>query len=274
MSANRRNFLKFAGLSLAGMAVGTGCATSQAKPEGHGDDQGNSDKSGPRWAMLVDLTTPCPEGCQACRTACHLVHNVPDWDEPRHEVKWIWNEHYQNVFTDDVRDMPATKKTLEMPVPVTCNHCANPPCVRVCPTQSTYISNGGLVAMDMHRCIGCRYCMAACPFGARSFNWKDPRLALEEKGRKLDPSFPTRRTGVVEKCNFCAERIVANPNAKPTCVEACEKVCSAKGRPPVLAFGDINKADSPLIAKMRQHAVHMKRRRPDLGTKPHVFYLV
>jgi len=125
----------------------------------------------------------------------------------------------------------------------------------------------------MHRCIGCRYCMAACPFGARSFNFKDPRIALEEKGRKLDP-FPTRRMGVVEKCNFCAERIAANPDAKPACVEACEKACRAKGRPPVLAFGDLNKAGSPLIAKMRENAVHMKRRRPDLGTKPHVFYLV
>ncbi len=270
MDAKRRDFLKLASLSFASLAAGStaaGCASSHA--EGHGA----ADKSGRRWAMLADISTPCPEGCKACSEACHIAHNVPQCDEPRHEVKWIWHEHYEHVFHDQVRDVPVPKALLELPVPVLCNHCDNAPCVRVCPAQATYVSDGGLVAMDMHRCIGCRYCMAACPYGARSFNWSDPQKALEEQGRKIVDSFPTRSKGVVEKCNFCAERIVADSSATPACVEACQKACAKKGREPVLVFGDLNES-SPLLSKLRAGGAHLKRRRAELGTKPHVFYLV
>lgn len=79
-----------------------------------------------------------------------------------------------------------------------CNHCESPVCVRVCPTKATFKNDQGIVLMDMHRCIGCRNCMAACPYGARSFNFVNPRDYIDE----INPSYPTRMKGVVEKCNF------------------------------------------------------------------------
>ena len=93
-----------------------------------------------------------------------------------------------------------------------CNHCAKPACVRVCPTKATFKRKDGIVMQDMHRCIGCRFCMAACPFGARSFNWRDPR-GKDDKGQpfikpeKENKEYPTRMIGVVEKCTLCTERL-------------------------------------------------------------------
>jgi molybdopterin-containing oxidoreductase family iron-sulfur binding subunit len=275
MSTNRRDFLKLAGLSVAGLATATttGCSTSRA--QGHQAEKGHREpRSGTRWAMVVDMTEPCPEGCDACSKECHRVHNVPDWDgHERHEIKWIWNEHYEHVFANQVDDVPVDHALLEQPVPVLCNHCDNPPCVQVCPTKATFQTPEGIVAMDMHRCIGCRYCMAACPYGARSFNFKDPRIALEAKGAELT-DFPTRSLGVAEKCNFCAERITADPKATPACVEACQRVCAEKGREPVLVFGDLNEEGSAVLAKVRAAGTRLRRRTPHLGTVPHVFYVV
>jgi Fe-S-cluster-containing dehydrogenase component len=110
------------------------------------------------------------------------------------------------------RTMP-THTSEEMdhrPFLVLCNHCENPPCVRACPTQATFKrESDGIVLMDFHRCIGCRFCMAACPYGSRSFNFRDPRPFIEEHQQ----SIPTRMKGVVEKCNFCAERLAVGEHA-------------------------------------------------------------
>jgi len=130
--------------------------------------------------------------------------------------------------------------------------------VRVCPTQATWKRDDGIVDMDWHRCIGCRYCMAACPYGSRSFNWMDPRRYIQHPNAE----FPTRTKGVVEKCTFCTERLVAG--RLPGCVEACPEKA--------LVFGNLADPHSPireLLAK-RQHL----RRRPELGTGPAVFYIV
>jgi len=254
----RRRFLEIAGLGFAG-AVGVpvakalaGVASAEAAP---GALQGK------RWAMVVDekkcLTR---EGCKACIEACHKAHNVPAVKDPRHEVKWVWKEKFQNVFPERVTPyMPAAAR--ERPAMVLCNHCDNPPCVRVCPTQSTWRRPDGIVMMDMHRCIGCRYCVVACPYGARSFNFEDPRPHLV--GEPAD--FPTRTKGVVEKCTFCAERLAAGQ--RPLCVEACEGIgCGA------LVFGDAGDPSSAVSALLRQNDV--ARRRPELGTSPHVFYIL
>jgi molybdopterin-containing oxidoreductase family iron-sulfur binding subunit len=112
--------------------------------------------------------------------------------------------------------------------------------------------------MDYHRCIGCRYCMAACPYGARSFNWQDPRPHIQQ----IDVNYPTRTRGVVEKCNFCEERLARG--LIPACVEACKE----KG----LFFGDLNDEGSNVRKLLStRYAV---RRKPELGTNPKVFYLV
>jgi molybdopterin-containing oxidoreductase family iron-sulfur binding subunit len=140
-----------------------------------------------------------------------------------------------------------------------CNHCDNPPCVRVCPTKATFRRADGIVMMDMHRCIGCRFCMAACPYGSRSFNFYDPRKFLPEVPPNKE--YPTRTKGVVEKCTFCTERLVTGQ--LPYCVEA------AKG---AMLFGDMSDAGSaPRKALRSRFSI---RRNPGLGTQPQVYYLV
>ncbi len=258
MTMRRRSFLKIAGLGVAGAGVpvagAIATAASRTEPGAGGPEAGK------RWAMVVDerkcLTK---EGCTACIQACHRGHNVPALKDPKHEVKWVWKERFANVFADRVTPYtPAAAQ--ERPMMVMCNHCENPPCVRVCPTQSTWKRADGLVMMDMHRCIGCRYCVVACPYGSRSFNFEDPRPALAEPA-----DYPTRTKGVVEKCTFCAERLAVGE--RPLCVEACEKIdCGA------LVFGDVNDPNSAVSALLRENDV--ARRKPELGTSPHVFYIL
>ncbi|MGZ6142694.1 MAG: sulfate reduction electron transfer complex DsrMKJOP subunit DsrO [Myxococcales bacterium] len=209
-----------------------------------------------RWAMVID-ERKCHEGCTACMDACHKAHNVPKLADPRHEVKWLWKEKYADVFPDRVTPytLAAAK---ERPTMVLCNHCDNPPCVRVCPTEATFKRADGIVMMDEHRCIGCRYCVAACPYGARSFNFEDPRPAL---GADL-ADYPTRTRGVVEKCTFCAERI--DKGQQPLCVTACDSGA--------LTFGDAGDPDSPVSKLLR--TADVARRKPELGTSPHVFYVL
>ena len=144
---------------------------------------------------------------------------------------------------------------------VFCNHCDNPPCVRVCPTRSTWKREDGIVMMDMHRCIGCRYCIVGCPYGSRSFNWSDPRGHLEQ----VNEAYPTRSKGVVEKCNFCVEK---SREAEGAWTPECVAACPAKA----MTFGDLSDPDSEIrkLLASRMSSV----RRPALGTRPHVFYLV
>jgi len=115
------------------------------------------------------------------------------------------------------------------------------------------------VLMDFHRCIGCRFCMAACPYGSRSFNFKDPRTGLNEK--EINRKFPTRTMGVVEKCNFCAERL-AEGNM-PACVEASNGA---------ITFGDLKDPHSEVRAVL--HENFTIRRNTALGTEPCVYYIV
>jgi molybdopterin-containing oxidoreductase family iron-sulfur binding subunit len=146
----------------------------------------------------------------------------------------------------------------DMPFMVLCNHCTNPPCVRVCPTKATYKLVDGITMQDMHRCIGCRFCMAACPYGSRSMNYRDPRPFIP----KINADFPTRTRGVVEKCNFCEERLARG------ILPACVTVCKEKA----LVFGDLK--DSGSDVRRLLNGRFSIRRRPDLGTEPQVYYLL
>lgn len=252
----RRTFLEVVGLGLAGAA---GVPVARALSNAARDPAAGA-LQGKRWAMVVDekkcLTR---EGCKACIQACHKAHNVPAVKDPRHEVKWVWKERFANVFPERVTPY-TTAAAKERPTMVLCNHCENPPCVRVCPTQSTWKREDGIVMMDMHRCIGCRYCVVACPYGARSFNFEDPRPYVAEP-----VDFPTRTKGVVEKCTFCAERLAVGQ--RPLCVEACEGIgCGA------LVFGDVRDPASAVSALLRDNEV--ARRKAELGTSPHVFYVL
>jgi len=142
-----------------------------------------------RMAMAIDLAKCWRDrGCTRCIEACRAAHNIPVIPDRRREIKWIWKDRFENAFCPEV----ASPAVAGAPVPVACNHCEHPPCVKVCPTGATFKrQSDGLVLMDEHRCIGCRYCMAACLYGSRSFNWSDPRPFLHT----IDPAYPTRTRG-------------------------------------------------------------------------------
>ena len=213
----------------------------------------------PRWGIAVDVSRCASQsGCRACIDACHAAHRVPALADPRHEIKWVWKEGFARVFPEQDHGYE-TQAQRDLPVLVLCNHCKNAPCTRVCPTGATLHRSDGVVAMDQHRCIGCRYCMAACPFGARSFNWEDPHVA------PTTSSYPARAAGVVEKCTLCVERL--DVGQIPLCVETCR----ARGTG-ALTFGNLQDSDSPIRRLLATRQV--LRRRPALGTEPSVFYLV
>jgi len=211
-----------------------------------------------RWAMAIDVRK-CLEldGCRACIDACHQAHNVPAIPDRAHEVKWIWKEPFERTFAiEDPDTVTAALRGRE--VLVFCNHCDNPPCVRVCPTQATWKRDDGVVAIDEHRCIGCRYCVAACPYGSRSFNFVDPRPFLVH----TTSEYPTRTRGVVEKCNLCEERLAKGQ--PPACVRACPGGA--------MLFGDLRDPDSEIRKTLA--ARYSIRRKPELGTRPQVYYVI
>jgi molybdopterin-containing oxidoreductase family iron-sulfur binding subunit len=181
---------------------------------------------------------------------------VPDFGNPKDEIKWIWPAPYEEVFPEQKNEFIA-ESLKGKPVLALCNHCDNPPCVQVCPTGATWKRGDGIVMMDYHRCIGCRFCMSACPYGSRSFNWRDPRSFIDE----INPDYPTRTKGVVEKCNFCEERL--REGLLPACVEACEQKA--------LVFGDLEDPDSEVRKLISSN--YTIRRKSGLGTEPKVYYL-
>ena len=263
MNTSRRSFLKVAGLSafalssgMAGLAGTAGAARAQIAPGRY--EKGEHALTAKRWAMVIDTRLfRGPEDYEPLIEACHKVHNVPHIPGNQ-DIKWFWLDKYERVFPDDM-NAHINDKTRQASYPLLCNHCTNPPCVRVCPTQATYRMEDGIVAMDYHRCIGCRFCMAGCPYGARSFNFVDPRKYLLNP--VPNPAFPTRMIGVVEKCTFCAERLAAGQ--MPACVEA------AGGK---ILFGDLEDPNSTVRQALA--ANYSIRRKPNLGTQPGVYYLI
>jgi molybdopterin-containing oxidoreductase family iron-sulfur binding subunit len=256
MAIERRTFVKLGGLAALGLVsreAGGNAAESPAVPAAE-----TRSATVRRWAMVID-TTAClrDQGCTDCMTACHRAHNVPDFPDPKDEVKWIWKEPFVEALPDQKHDhLP--RAVAEGQVLVFCNHCDVPPCTRVCPTGATWKRDDGIVMMDWHRCIGCRYCVAACPYGSRSFNWRDPRPYIAD----ANASFPTRTRGVVEKCNLCEERLALGQ--PPACVEGCSHKA--------LIFGDLESAESDVRRLLAERP--SVRRRPSLGTQPQIYYLL
>jgi len=260
MSINRRQFLRRAGmvtaLGLGGSFVVTGFrgkkvdAASSYEPSKDG-------LIAKHWAMVVDMSKfKTEDDFNRVIKACDVIHNVPNFGNPKDEVKWIWKDDYEHAFSGGENEY-LTEKFKKLPFAVICNHCENPPCVKACPTGATFKRPDGIVAMDYHRCIGCRFCMGACPFGARSFNYRDPRPFIQQ----IDPDYPTRTKGVVEKCVFCVERLA--DGLMPACVEA------SKGG---LIFGDLDDPNSE-VRKLVSTQFTI-RRKTELGTQPSVYYLV
>lgn len=260
MESNRRSFLKVSGICALGLGA-LPVADALAKAALPNFLANPKELVGKKWAMVVDMKKcweKSEKGCQDCINACHVFHNVPDIGTVKEEVKWIWQEHYENTFPGQTNEFNV-ENIKEKPFMNLCNHCTNPPCVRVCPTKATFKRADGIVMMDYHRCIGCRFCMAGCPYGSRSFNFRDPRPYIKTE---LNPTFPTRERGVVEKCNFCAERLAEG--LMPSCVEACKNGA--------LAFGDLEDPKSTVRKLLASHYTIV--RKPELGTGPNVYYII
>jgi molybdopterin-containing oxidoreductase family iron-sulfur binding subunit len=270
MGVDRREFLKIAGLSTL-MGFGGKAAFELLAPGVLEAREALPLMEGKRWAMAIDVRKLNDDIMDKCVEACHRVHNVPNFGNPKEEVKWIWKEDYEHSFPGQHHAF-TSEAVEEAHVLLLCNHCSNPPCCRVCPTKSTWQREDGIVMMDMHRCIGCRFCMAACPYGSRSFNWGDPRRVMRDETLKAlnpdfppNPEYPTRSKGVVEKCNFCAERLAKGQ--LPACVEAANE--TEEG---ILVFGDLADSESEIRALLREHFTII--RKPELGTQPNIYYIV
>lgn len=258
MKSSRREFLKIAAVSAMGIGaarlgfLGDVSAHAETLPTVANFEEGLTAK---HWGMVVHTAQFTPELIAKCRKACHSEHNVPDIPGKK-EIKWFWSASYDEAFPNEHPHYQA-EKIEHLPVPLLCNHCETPMCVQVCPTKATFQRPDGLVMMDYHRCIGCRYCMAGCPYGARSFNFEDPRPFIND----FNPLYPTRTKGVVEKCDFCAELLAIGK--LPRCVEA------AGG---ALVFGDLSDENSDVRKTLRENFTI--RRKPDAGTSPSVYYIL
>jgi dimethyl sulfoxide reductase iron-sulfur subunit len=224
-----------------------------------------------RWGIAIDQNRCI--GCWTCAAGCKAMNNQP--------LGVYWNR----ILTvapdenDDIKkpasaaiDVPAGEGAeLEMAYQATaCQHCQNAPCEKVCPVGATFRREDGVVLIDFERCIGCRYCMAACPYGARSFNWQQADYPLDfptgygRDYRTADGRLvftPERPRGTVEKCTMCVERIDAGQ--KPFCVQ----VCPTGAR----IFGDWNDPDSEICQAAKRQGRHELL--GELGTKPSVCYL-
>jgi Fe-S-cluster-containing dehydrogenase component len=259
MESSRRRFLKIAGISALGLGTKpvldvVASSGETAKPETMKNENALSAR---RWGMVIDTRKlQSEEDLEPMIEVCDKIHNIPKFENKNHKIMWIWAEEFKNVFPMQEADF-LDDRLKRMSFLTLCNHCEEPPCVRVCPTKATFKREDGIVMMDFHRCIGCRFCMAACPYGSRSFNFQNPRPFIKE----TNPEFPTRAKGVVEKCNFCAERLAVGKI--PACVEVSNGA---------LTFGDLDDPESEVRKVLKNN--YTIRRKPALGTGPSVFYIV
>lgn len=207
-----------------------------------------------RLGMLIDQERCI--GCWTCSVICKMENNVGlgNW----------WNRILSSGHSE-YGDSPAMGLDGQPELtyqPTACMHCENAPCVRACPTGATYKNEDGLTAQDYKKCIGCRTCMAACPYNARVFNWGTPQqVPAFEDDHVGDARVPVRPKGVVEKCTFCQEKVAQGE--EPACVAGCP----AKAR----VFGDLNDPTSEISQVIRERGA--KPLLEDIGTHPSVYYV-
>ncbi len=237
--AKRRDFLAGAGALAVATAIAPGVLlyrSAEARPPG------TPALPAQRWGLLIDANK-CAEDCTVCVVACGIENGIGGTGRPATDPQWI-----RKVA---LRDRTSGR---EISLPLLCQHCARPPCVDVCPTGASFKRADGIVLVDKHACIGCRYCMMACPYQARSF--------VHETITGQKPYAP-RGKGTVESCTLCVHRVDAD--RIPACVEACE--AKATG---AMVFGDLNDPDSEISKRIATYAT--RQLRADLGLDPGVRY--
>ena len=233
---NRRDFFK-SGAAMATVALAPG-VTLMA----FGGEANALADAGSRWGLLIDVNK-CASDCSACVTACSVENGWKENGKAETDAQWI-----RKV---DLREKSTGR---ELSMPVMCQHCENPPCVDVCPTGASFKREDGIVLVDNHTCIGCRYCMMACPFKARSF------VHEEVHDQK---SHAPRGKGTVESCTLCVHRI--DEGGTPACVEACD----ATGHGAMM-FGDLNDPESDIAKALKSYPSTVLR--SDLRVNPGVHY--
>ncbi|MHB8354553.1 MAG: sulfate reduction electron transfer complex DsrMKJOP subunit DsrO, partial [Burkholderiales bacterium] len=203
---------------------------------------GEAASSAVRWGMLID-TTQCESGCDACVSACNKENGLSGGTLPT-DPQWIRKLELQQESTG-----------RKISMPMMCQHCAEPPCVEVCPTGASFKRADGIVLVDKHRCIGCRYCMMACPYKARSF--------VHEPVTDHSGATP-RGQGTVESCTMCVHRV--DQGVAPACVEAC-----ARDGHRAILFGDLNDPQSTISQRIR--SVVSVKLRADLNLDPGISFV-
>jgi len=204
-------------------------------------------------------------GCRRCVYAC-VQENNPSRDPQIHYIRVLQLDKERGVDLEHSEHYYNPSKVPEKGhfyMPVQCHQCENPPCTKVCPVQATWKERDGIVVVDYNWCIGCRYCMAACPYGARHFNWKKPGLPATEMNPETHYlGNRPRPVGVVEKCTFCIQRVRNAPGRYPACVEIC----------PVGArkFGNLLDPESEIRYIIENKRVFILKE--DLNTRPKFYY--
>ncbi len=203
-----------------------------------------------RWGMTIDLKR-CV-GCNACTAACKAKNQTPP------------GVFYTRVLIHERGEYPNVSRVF---IPVQCNHCSDPPCVRVCPTGASTQREDGIVVIDHTKCVGCRACYVACPYNNRFYLDRDfidtgyfPEVLTPPEKMNRE-NFPGGKGGVAVKCDFCYDRLEEGRDP------ACVRTCPADAR----KFGDLDDPDSEVQKLIRQR--HGRQPLPEAGTDPSIYYL-
>jgi len=239
---NRREFLSVAGKAAAATVVAPGVFLHTV---GNAAPRSEPVTDAVRYGMLID-TSKCADGCSDCVSACDKENGLDMLIKPegasdeawaRQKPRWIRSVKLKDNLTGKVTSLP-----------MMCQHCEHPPCVDVCPTGASFRRDDGIVMVDRHTCIGCRYCMMACPYKARSFIHEHVQLK---------PTAAPRGKGCVESCTLCVHRL---DNGGTT--TACQDACSSGA----IVFGDLRDPDSEVSKAMAKHSTTQLRADLKLNT--------